>query len=861
MDAEPAPASRSRSARTKRKRSRSSETNPIATSTALVLFASTVVVAPQLFGGDPWWSRPFLSALSVFTLGSTLFAFRGRLDKLSAPAPLVVLFSLSIFAALQAAPLPCSIVAPFARESVSAAAQTAAALGEPAPALCTLSLDPGRTRLEWLKHADLAAIFLAAWILVTVGDRRDYVARSLAASFITMTVVVITHSITGTEKVFGLYSPVHAAPTRLGPLMNDNHLGGFLAMGLPLLGALALGTRTKPSMRIPWAVAFIAVAALALTTPSRGGIAAAIGAIILFAGTSAFLRRHRRSRSRAPWIFGGVALLGTTVAVVLYLGLDAVLRDFGDRLDTTKVEVALRSFSVAMDHPWLGIGRGAFAAAFVERVGTTARFFYPENIVVQWTSEWGLFVGLSALAGIGAPVLRSLVTTKSVTRASACIGVLVIALHDLVDFALEMEGIAVVAVALIAFALAPSPSEQRHRSSSEASNGPRQMSFAVLVFAALSASLVAPRASTLDLPESEDRIRTTLRERRDARTELRSALTLHPSEPVFALLAAADASMRSDRSALRWINRAMALAPHWTSPHLVAADWLRRHGATDQALLEIREAATLNPRGVSGTFCRILLGSPSLDTVLRAAPAGDDALVFMNLAASCPGISKQLEGDIDAKISADFPRFLPARQRLARRLVAAAEFEQAIAILEESMRIDPHDIRTRLSLGDARLQADRPAAALDAIRDAQPSNVNDAAAVIRIRIRATAALHDESAMEEAIAELRGLTGGTPRTLANALSFIANVEARRGNFAAAMRYETEAYRSYPQEASMLAVARAAERLGDSSRAYQAYGEVCRRFGTASACSSRDRLLSSLRERSLEAAQPTPTASPD
>jgi tetratricopeptide (TPR) repeat protein len=861
MDVEPALPSRSRTERTKRKRSRASETHPVATWSALVLFASTVIVAPQLFGGDPWWSRPTLSALSVLTLGTTLFAFRSRLDKLTTPAPLVVLFALSLFTALQAAPLPCSLVAPFARESVSATMRTAAALGDPAPSWCTLSLDPGRTRLEWLKHTDLAAFFLAAWVLVTVGERRDYVARSLAASFIAMTAVVIAHSLTGTDKVFGLYSPVHAAPTRLGPLMNDNHLGGFLAMGLPLLGALALGTRTKRSMRIPWAVAFVAASALALTTPSRGGIAAAIGAIILFAGTSALLRRHRGSRSRGPWVFGGLALLGTTVAIVLYLGLDAVLRDFGDRLDTTKVEIALRSFSVAVDHPWLGIGRGAFAAAFVERAGTTARFLYPENIVVQWTSEWGLFVGLSALAGLGAPVVRSLVTTKSVTRASACIGVLVLVLHDLVDFALEMEGIAVVAVAMLAFALAPSPSEQRHRAPSDAPSGARNLSFAVLTFAALTGALVAPRASALDLHESEDRIRAALRERRDARIELRSALTLHPSEPVFALLAATDASMRSDRSALRWVNRAMELAPHWTSPHLVAADWLRRHGALDQALLEVREAATLNPRGVSGTFCRILLGSPSLDTVLRAAPPGEDALVLMNLAASCAGISKQLEGEIDAKISSDFPRFLPARQRLARRLVAATEFDRAIAVLEESMRIDPHDVRTRLSLGDARLQADRPAAALDAVREAQPANVNDAAAVIRIRIRAAAALRDESAMEEAIAELRGLTGGTPRTLANALSFIANVEARRGNFAAAMRYETEAYRSYPQAGSMLAVARAAERLGDSSRAYQAYGEVCRRFGSAAACSSRDRLLAALRERSLEAAQPSPTAAPD
>ena len=93
-----------------------------------------------------------------------------------------------------------------------------------------------------------------------------------------------------------------------------------------------------------------------------------------------------------------------------------------------------------------------------------------------------------------------------------------------------------------------------------------------------------------------------------ARELAMKGLSLHPSEPIFALTGAEVAVRERDPSAGRWINRAQVLAPLWSAPHLLAARWLFSLGELDQTLIEIREAEALRP------------GSAQDDRVLNAPP-------------------------------------------------------------------------------------------------------------------------------------------------------------------------------------------------------------------------------------------------
>src|SRR5262249_25228215 len=81
----------------------------------------------------------------------------------------------------------------------------------------------------------------------------------------------------------------------------------------------------------------------------------------------------------------------------------------------------------------------------------------------------------------------------------------------------------------------------------------------------------------------------------DVVREARTGVEAHPSEPVFPLMLGYALVAEDDPNALRWLNRAMALAPGWWEPHQLTARWLVRHGAVEQAWLEVREARRLAP--------------------------------------------------------------------------------------------------------------------------------------------------------------------------------------------------------------------------------------------------------------------------
>ena len=96
------------------------------------------------------------------------------------------------------------------------------------------------------------------------------------------------------------------------------------------------------------------------------------------------------------------------------------------------------------DHPYFGIGRGAFESVFPFYRPSPGNVVYThaENFVGQWIAEWGPAVALAALGTLAwAFAPRRLGVHRSAIAAGAWCGVVVLLVQNLVDLALEVPGV------------------------------------------------------------------------------------------------------------------------------------------------------------------------------------------------------------------------------------------------------------------------------------------------------------------------------------------------------------------------------------------------------------------------------------
>ncbi len=172
--------------------------------------------------------------------------------------------------------MPAAWVGLLVPESVDAWRSNAALFDQPRAPGIPMSLDPGATRLEVAKGSAVVAIFLAARVFSASHQRRR-VLKGVAVSGIAMALVAFAHKLAGATEVFGIYTPVYASSRLLAPLMNENHLGGMMAMASPIAIGLAMDAK-RPSERVGWAVGGALCALAGVLSFSRGGmLALAIG--------------------------------------------------------------------------------------------------------------------------------------------------------------------------------------------------------------------------------------------------------------------------------------------------------------------------------------------------------------------------------------------------------------------------------------------------------------------------------------------------------------------------------------------------------------------------------------------------------
>lgn len=793
-----------------------------------------MVLGPQLLGGRDGWGISILAAGTGAASIALALGLRRTDPDLRATGLWAMVVLAIVWTAFQALPLPRILVEWLQPEVVDLTDAASALLGESPRSVMPLSFSPQGTQTEIVKALACASAFFAGWV-AAVGGRRDKVLVAVAVSTLVMALVALAHLAADADLVFGVVEHPAASPAILAPLFNVNQLSGFLAMGTPLLVALAIHAKQR-GPRYAWLLAAVVTGATALLSLSRGGAASLVGGLVLL---GALGLRHRSGRSGTPLL-----LVGATVAGVLGLGLyvasEGLLHEFEDG-DFSKLELMRQGVDLAFSHPWVGVGRGAFSAAFVAEHGVQVRFTHPENLIAQWTSEWGILLGtVFLIVALGAG-WRALRRTRGWVHFGGVAALASIAAHDLVDFALEQSGVAIVVGALAGALFAP-----HRRSKAEPTRAPRAwaMGLATGAVAIVAVGVIGWRIDARNTWALQDRLVTLLEdgETDEFRELLQHATRLHPAEPALPLLAGAEAGRRGDPAAIPWLNRAMVLAPGWPSPHIETARFLAGRGLYGQAYLEIR-AAEERHTGTPTFRCGLLRAHPeTVDLFVRAARTDSIGLALMDHTAHCLPLTSEATQALDHTLREHDVR--RAHLREARRLLGADDHEGALEILQPLC--DDQDLTTRLLWAEALVAAGRVAHAVDALRGAEEW-ADDPEAILRARARAATAAGDGELMRATVQALRGRASGRARRVAETWVLQGQLEKQLENDGRAMQAYERAHRIDASSGALVHIARLSEELGSLGRALRAYTDLCAGAGPSGRwCAERDRLQRRIRE---------------
>jgi tetratricopeptide (TPR) repeat protein len=528
-----------------------------------------------------------------------------------------------------------------------------------------------------------------------------------------------------------------------------------------------------------------------------------------------------------------VLAAGTLAILLIAIALQGsdLARELGHRHNIApKFAGAVAALPIIASHPIAGVGRGAFSAAFVDEQGTDKRFFYPENLPIQWVSEWGLPIALTLLVIVIWSIGRGFRLRRSHAHLGALAGLIAIGVHQLADFSLELVGLAVVAAATLG-SVADSVFVRRAQSLPQLCT---VMSIISLGAATLALSLVGGDVFTLEMQSREA---LEQGDNAKARELAKKGLSLHPSEPIFALTGAEVAVRERDPSAGRWVNRAQALAPSWSAPHLLAARWLFSLGERDQALVELREAEALRPGSARKTVCALLRASEDPAIALRAAPEGPDGARFLDRAALCLPLQSPAAVLIDEAARARDPNLPGPRSRQAGRLLAEQRPLDAVDLLRRAPALDPDGQRILAEAymrgSDLRAAAETIAPLLSA-GDAQASVLRTAASIYM-------KTGNEDGFRRVVARLRGQTAGKAKPLADVEMFVGKLYESQRRYTSALRAYEDSHQAHESRQALLAMARVADAMGNRGRALLTYRRLCRfDGGKGAACTTAEQL---------------------
>ncbi len=782
---------------------------------AVWLFLGVTVASPLLFGGVFEWALVTIALGHATACAAIGMTFRREHVSLR-PLFLVAVFTaLALWTAVQAMPLPCAWVATISPKSAEIT-QSVSQLASIQPMQCTLSQDPGNTRLQVLQMLAMACATLSGWQLTVAGFRQTARA-AVACAALGVGLVSLFHTLAGMDLVWGQYAPVHARPALLGPLMNDNNLGGCMLLGaVPWLGWAAV--ERKVGKRLLFLVFFLVCTGVVVATRSLGAMGGLGFSLLLFGAW--YARQRLRENQRLLPKVGFLALVLLCGSTVIASAYGFFAEEHGVH-KASKAELLIRGAEFALDQSWAGVGRGAFSVAFSQVMGSDLRFEYAENTLIQWVAEWGWVLGSLGFLAVLYFLFRGR-PRASVSGMAVWCGLSAFFLQNMVDFGIELAGIGVlVAIQMGTLGVSHPPKPKSALSGSFrrwacGSWVPLTLALgattATLGRHATSQSVGAQQGALEAAYRSEDR---PLFEER-----LREALSLHPSEASFYVLASAEAVRRKYKNAPQWLNRAMGLAPGWGAPHELAARMFLGQGRLMQAAIELKEAAQRHPRVARELGCG-LLSEGHLKNVEGIVPdSRNPRLVYLELLSSCPKLPDEVASQIDALVLSTDPNNLQARLRMAERLLRSGQFESSMAKVSSQGKPE-HDARAYILFARAQTAAGDTDGALSTLALAKDQFPQAIWPILSTRARTHAQLGDADAMRADIEALCGHAAGSAKRLADAVMLMGQLEAQLGNRSRAIQAFRDAFQFDGRDAALRSLAHVAESAGNYRMAYHTY----------------------------------------
>jgi tetratricopeptide (TPR) repeat protein len=624
------------------------------------------------------------------------------------------------------------------------------------------TLDASATWVEVARALGLMATVAAASELARSRRSRRTLAAGIGLTGVAVALVGYGNALANAHSLFGLHDFQNTQLPFLTFFGNPNHLAAFLTLSTVLLLGLAAEAPERQRTAL-WVGLAVLSGAAAFLSLSRGGIFFFVAGQLAFVvtlvlgrvplGTRDAYRPGPRSNGRERLLLLVAGVVGV-VALAGFLALDRISAELStldslEKVRQSKVEL-WPMFARAAVHVWpLGLGRGAFGVGFSrwQTEGAWFTFTHPENWLLQWAADFGLPVTLALLALAVWATLRTLRRDASALERAAACGLLALVLHDVFDFALELQACAaaaaVAAGVLSGRALAQGRGFHLGRRATWALTGAAGLLIAV--------GLWRGRESAEDAAASLARAADRL-DSEALRTRALLAIDAHPAEASLYRTVGLAEARRRPHEALAFLTRALWLRPLDTDTHRVTANVLMRLGAPAQAMGEWRLARETNPEPgavlaealpyarTPELLARLvgpeLTDTPTVVSLLWAAGRQADAEALLAWARAqaegLPGLAVLWTSAASLRLQRGKPaEALPLLDEAERRgddvtLLRAQAFSalgrprDAIQTLEASVVRRPQDAELGFALAGQWLAAGRPSLARQALERLQP---------------------------------------------------------------------------------------------------------------------------------------------
>jgi O-antigen ligase len=218
---------------------------------------------------------------------------------------------------------------------------------------------------------------------------------------------------------------------------------------------------TPPGVVVAFAMLFLCLAALFMTV-SRAGVVLSLLALVV--ALALYLRRDLPQRIAMAIVLVGSGALALVTLQILGGGVSARFNVEGIALGG-RLETYRSTLRMIADHPWFGTGLGTFVWAYPayrsDALSIWGTWDLAHSTPLELAAEMGLPLAILVMAGWGvifAVLIHGVRTRRRdviIPLAALCVALLT-CLHSLVDFSLQVSGLAIVVFGLVGAGLAQS---------------------------------------------------------------------------------------------------------------------------------------------------------------------------------------------------------------------------------------------------------------------------------------------------------------------------------------------------------------------------------------------------------------------